>query len=366
MTTLFDLSGWESLLKARKPIGLANWKKLEHSSSRLAGKTIKDITFTSSHPMYGGEPVKHTLGSTTGNMMFLQGYVSPSFHIAPYHWQLVDPYLTDEEAAKKEHPSRTDLWKQSGLSLEPEGDLVDGEPHPSYKSQAAKADSEQDFKKEAVFAHSGYGRYIGIPSMGIVFGVLDKKLYKWALVRGSFLAAVNPDFFVAMEAGTEDTVDDDVFVDKSMDAFVLLKACQNTGDFDQAVFPVVKQLFPRPGTIIDMQDCYGIVGTSKLEFINKQGGQGIINVFDKSISSLDLCYTDNSIHPSVLLNFMETYLNIPRNAVIGEVHKAASSSIVNLVHGKPTEGSSSWDLSKQSSNREVSCVDGVYKVTSRV
>lgn len=357
--------GWTPLIKARQAIGLQNWKKLEHAASKLQGKAVKDITFTSSHPMYNQEPVKHTLGSTTGNMMFLQGYCSPGFHIAPYHWQLVDPYLTDEEAAKKEHPARPDLWKQSGLPLEAEGDLTDGKPHPSFKAQVDKTNSEQDFKREAVFARSGYGRYIGIPSMGIVFGVLDKKLYKWSLVRGSFLAAVNPEFFTAMEEGKENTVDDDVFIDKSIDSFVLSKACASNGTFDQAVYPVVKQLFPKPGTIIDMQDCYGVVGPRQLEFISKQGGTGFLDVFDKSISSLDLCYTEDSLHPSVLLNFMETYLNIPRESVVGNVHKATSSNEVSFVDGTPTVGSDNWDLSKQSTTREVAYVDGVYKVVSR-
>ncbi len=355
---------WDPIVKARKAKGLENWKRLEHVADRLTGKKMSDITFTSSHPMYNGEKVKHTLGSTTGNMHFLMGYVNPGFHVAPYHWQIIDPYLTDEEVAGKQHPARPDLWKQSGLPTEPEGDQTSGEPHPTFKKVQKQQSDAMSIKREAVFAKAGYGRYIGIPSMGIVFCPLNKKMYSWDIVRGSFLSATNKRFYEEMEAAKSESLDAQEFIDKSVNQYVLNEALKHVGkSLSEDAYAIVRQVMPAPGSIIDMDTAYGIVTDSSVMFMSKSTGNPLqVEVFDKSINSLN--FTGEQ-HPSVVLNFLEEYLDVSRSSIEGVVHKS-SNNFETVVNGEATANSENWDFAKPSTHREIARIDGVSKVVSRV
>lgn len=354
---------WDPIVKARKAKGLENWKRLEHVADRLTGKKMPDITFTSSHPMYNGEKVKHTLGSSTGNMHFLMGYVNPGFHVAPYHWQIIDPYLTDEEVAGKQHPARPDLWKQSGLPTEPEGDLTAGEPHPTFKKVAKQQADAMTIKREAVFAKAGYGRYIGIPSMGIVFCPMNRKMYSWDIVRGSFLTATNPRFYEEMEAARSESLDSQEFIDKSINQYVLNEALKHIGkSLSSKSYEIVKQVMPCPGSIIDMDDAYGVVSETDVKFMSKSTGNPLkVDIFDKSVTSLN--FTGEQ-HPSVVLNFLEEYLGVTREDIQGTVSKAYNNE-PTVVLGEAT-ANSEWNFEKPSSHREIARIDGVDKVVSRL
>ncbi len=361
---MLTFEAWEPLIKARKAKGLENWQRLQHVADKLVGKKMSDITFTSSHPMYRDSgPVKHTLGSSTGNMHFLMGYVSPGFHVAPYHWMIVDPYMDEEEASNKDHPANMKAWKDSGLPLEAEGDLDEGSPLGSYKQYAKQKQEEQDIKKEAVFAKAGYGRYIGIPSMGIVFDVLNKKKYTWDIVRGSYLAATNPKFYEDMENARVSSIDTSLFIEKSVNSYVLLEATNYIKkSFNREVYPVVQEYMPQPGSIIDMHEAYGVVTDSSVLFFSKEGNPATIDVFDKSISSISLM---GDSYPSLILNFMEQYLDVPRDSIISSVFK--SNDISSVVAGEASPGSSNWDFNTISSIRDIETdKDGTMRVVSRI
>lgn len=192
LSTAFDAHA-DLIEKARKAKGLDNWQKLAHLADQLQGKQAKHITFTSSHPAYEGRPVKHTLGSTTGNLQFLLGYGNPAFYLAPYHWKLIDPNLSDEEIAKLQHPSKPEYWEKSGLQMTDEGDFEEGQPHPSVKNRKDSEARRAARKEEALPAQSGYGYYVCIPSEGIVFCATTGQVLQWSIVRDSYFSATNPD-----------------------------------------------------------------------------------------------------------------------------------------------------------------------------
>ena len=127
---VFD--AWPHLIKARKAKGLEQWQMLSYMARQLEGKKASDITFTTCYP--GQEGQTKRLGSVEGNMHFLLGYGNPAFHMAAYHYSILDPNLEEDDAHRlyhlKGHPSRVELWNKSGLPMEDEGDLVDGQPHP--------------------------------------------------------------------------------------------------------------------------------------------------------------------------------------------------------------------------------------------
>ena len=122
------------LMKARKPKGLAKWKKLKPTPD-FAGKEQKHITFVSQNPKSLGKP--RTLASKEGALDFLLGYVSPKFHFAPWHLKIINPDLDDQKAAEwfaiMKHPSKVPPSQVNDLP--PEGDFELGFVHPSVAAE---------------------------------------------------------------------------------------------------------------------------------------------------------------------------------------------------------------------------------------
>ncbi len=120
--------------KARKAKGLSKWKNLESISDKLAGKGQAQITFVSHNPKHSGKI--RMLTSKDGALEFLSGYVSPAFHFAPWHLQVINPELSNEQAAdwffKMQHPSK--ITPAMDKSPGPSGDLENGWVHTSVAS----------------------------------------------------------------------------------------------------------------------------------------------------------------------------------------------------------------------------------------
>lgn len=325
----------EPILKAR-PKTLDKWKKLQALGSLLEGKKASDITFTSCHPMYEGTPVQHTLGSSTGNLHFLLGYVNPGFHVAPYHWLLVNPFLTEEEAASLQHPANLEFWNRSGLGDFDEGDLKEGSPHPQYASTKQEAEALAKLEQEAVRAKVGYAEYIGFPSTGIVFDTETEHPYSWDFIKDCVAAAKAEEFLRAM-----DSVDEPMgksIPSSAAVAFpigVVEKAI--SGKFSPNVYPLVQTWFPEPGSIIPLaKSLYGVITADSVDFYSPSGERAEVVVFDRAYKSFDL-RKDGDLHPSILFNFAVNYLNIDKSVlddfltndlVIDDVDEKKSSSFV--------------------------------------
>lgn len=333
---------WEPIIKAREAKGLGKWKKLETIAGLLQGKKAEHITYTCSHPSHDGEEVRHVLGSTTGNLHFLMGYGNPGFSLAPYHWLIIDPNLDEKEVSNFPHPSRPEFWKSSGLEIRPEGDLKDGKPHPQSKKVLDSSERKAKLQQEAVRAKNGYREYLGVPSLGLVFGLNNNQVYKWDLVKDSFFAVTNPDFSLAMSKENEEDN-----VDKSI----------QLGDFDSSVYPIVKEYFPKPGSVIPLQtrsgSIYGLVTKKSIEFLDSNGAPTQVLIFDQVQKSIDL--TSNGLsHPEVIANIAVNVLNI--NPVVTEER--------TVVKGMPSIGFDDVPATQPADNvpREVEIVDGYARV----
>lgn len=352
MFEVFD--AWEPLVKAREAKGLGKWKKLETIAGKLQGKKAEHITFTCSHPSHDGEEVRHVLGSTTGNLHFLMGYGSPGFCLAPYHWLVMDPNLDEKEAKSFEHPAKPEFWKASGLPITQEGDPEEGKPHPKAARLLTASAKEDKLNQEAVRGKNGYRHYLGVPSLGLVFGLNNNQVYKWDLIKESFFAVTNPDFATAMNGEEEATVKS---FSKKINTFVL-PAFKTSSNFSDDVYPLVKSRFPKPGSIIQLPskngDVIGIVKSNSVDFYDKNGDEVSILVYDLAKKSLDL-RVNGTVHPDVIFNFAKSILNIDTTDLTEDQ---------NLVKGSPTLGFESVSASKPrtTSERKVVTVDGYSKV----
>lgn len=295
----------EDIAKARKAKGLANWKKLEHLQEKLQGKQASHITFTTSYP--GQEGSKKHLGSASGNMHFLLGYVNPGFHVAPYHWQLVDPNLTDEEASKKKHPANPRYWKEADLEIVDEGDFDAGKPHPHASSDKRAAARTAERKTGAVTTKSGYGTYVGVPDEGLVYSQTNGSVYKWGIVRESYLASTNPEFTEKMDGPYEEGPQE---TEKGLDGRV---------NFDHDVYPLVRKYLPVPGSTFPVEDFTALVKSDRIEFYTRDGSPVDIELFDRSYRYFDIL-KGGDIHPSLLLRFCEKYLDVDSTSLEQYVH----------------------------------------------
>lgn len=341
MEDLMVFDSWEPIRKARNPKGLAKWGRLSHIAEKLDGKTHKDISFTTAYP--GKEGQKKILGSVEGNLHFLMGYGNPGFHMAPYHWQIIDPNLSDEEAEElhrvKGHPSRPELWSEADLEDEAEGDLEDGMPHPAAVEAQEKAKREN----EGIRVASGAGVYLAVPSEGLVYGEHNGHVYTWDVVKDSFLAAMNPELEEQMEAAAEERMNKSVRkFGPTVPDFVKYKI-NEVNSFDPGVYPLVKSLFPQPGSIIPVETnigetVYGTVSDSSIDFFDRMGNPLNVQVYDRTVKSFDLLRNGDT-HPSVLYNFGVSYLGLDKE----ELEKYAEPHLEILstpfvVKGFPTEG----------------------------
>ena len=355
---VFD--SWEPFVKARQAKGLDNWKKLESIAGKLTGKQARDITYTCSHPSHEGKSVRHVLGSTVGNLHFLQGYGNPAFHLAPYHWQVIDPNLEEEHVKDFQHPSRPEFWSASGLPMEDEGDLAEGKPQSGVEKEREVANKEAAIQEEAVRATNNYGEYLGIPSLGLVFGLHNRHVYKWDIVKNSFFAAMNPDFYEAMDVEEEEPIDEfSAEVEKALPTYVL--SSLKKGTFSEDVYSVVADKFPRPGTLLTIPaqtgNVYGVVTESSVDFFDENGKTANILVYDRTIKSLDL-RRDGDIYPSVIANFALQYLHLDMSD---------PSELPTVVKGSPTpniSGQPSGDLVVGGPQRSVIRIGNGWRRTS--
>ena len=330
---IFD--AWEPLLKARKAKGLANWDKLKHLAERLEGKQSKHITFTCGHPSHT-EPTTHTLGSVQGNTHFLMGYGNPGFHMASYHWQIIDPNLSDAEAEKlhktNPHPARPELWNRRGLEMPDEGELDDGASHPELSG--IRLDDKKAASKTTI--KSGAGEYVVDPGEGLVHGKHNGHVYKWHLVEDSYFAATNPKVVEAMESfQSENTEKSRVLSEAPM---ALRHRCK-PGVFSNTVYPLVKSLFPKPGSLLPLTDThYGVVTNNAIEFYNKAAVPVSIRVYGRDYNSFDL-EKGGDIHPDLLCSFASIYLGLDLSEFKSfNTDKLTSPYIENVVEGRPSPG----------------------------
>lgn len=321
-----NLDALEDLIKARKPKGLANWKKLESLSDRLEGKQASHIMFTTSYP--GQEGAKKYLGSSSGNLHFLLGYVNPAFHVAPYHWQIVDPNLTDAEAKAKEHPANPRYWEEAGLEIEDEGDIDEGKPHPAANTAPNSKARRAAKKTDAVTVSSGYGKYVGLPKEGKVYSLTNGHIYDWRIVRESYLSATSPELAEAMDDEYEEGPGE---IEKA----TLLSLAEPIQPFDSRVYPLVKSLYPKPGSVIPASFGYVLVKSNHLRFFSHEGERLTLRVFDRDYETFDLTKSGD-VHPSILLRFTENYLGVSRESLRHLVHDQAE--LPQFVKGVPSPG----------------------------
>lgn len=377
LDNLFNVfDAWDVLIKARQPKGLAKWDKLAYIADSLKGKKAKDITFTTGYP--GQEGSKKTLGSVEGNLHFLLGYANPAFHVATYHWSIVDPNLSllDAEVLNrtKGHPSRIELWERSGLEMTDEGDLLDGSPHPSVASVREIEKLKASRKSESITVSSGVGSYTAIPSEGIVYGNHNKQVYSWEMIKDSFFAAANPDLSDAMNMVAVAELEFEEEIKASADVPELVKhlANQYTGeDFDPEVYPMVKSFFPVPSSVVPLQtelgiDVYGVVTKSSIDFYDREGITSRVSVFDSAFHSFDLIKGGNT-YSSVLYSMGRTYFGIPDD--LGQyVQKDVAAPVPVVLEGRATPGlehvgPTLEDVQAIGDNKQVNVdEDGTYRL----
>lgn len=304
----------EDIIKARKAKGLANWKKLEKLSEDLQGKHAAQISFTTCYP--GQEGSKKYLGSSSGNLHCLLGYINPAFHWAPYHYRIIDPNITEEEAKSMPHPANPRHWKESGLEMQDEGDFEEGNPHPSLmKGKRAKARTAAK-RPTSISVSSGYGRYIAVPEEGRVYSVTNGHVYDWRIVRESYFASTNPELSQKMsEVSEEGPGEEEVF--KSL-------ACP-IHPFHHEVYPLVKSVYPNPGSVLPLgQGKYAVVNEDHLSFYDSDRQRISVRVFDRVYEEFDL-KKGGDVHPSILLNFTVKYLNLDKDSLLQFVGEAPTT-----------------------------------------
>jgi hypothetical protein len=324
---LFD--SWEPISKARKPLGLENWKRLSHMAEQLKGKKAADLTFTTSYP--GHEGKKKTLGSIEGNLHFLLGYGNPAFHFAPYHWMVMDPNLNEEDAlilhSTKGHPSRPELWERAELEMDDEGDQIEGQPHPSVADVREMVKVARAKAAESITVDAGTGNYTAIPSEGLVYGNHNDHSYSWAMVKDSFFAAANPELMekmneaqeahTAMEAEISYTAEPEEETSEVPEIPEMVKhiAYQYLGEaFEDTTYSLVKSHFPVPSSTVPVESVkgttlYGVVTTNSIDFYDREGCPVNVSVYDIPFTSFDLTKGGN-MFASVVHSFGAKYFGI--------------------------------------------------------
>lgn len=345
--SIFD--AWEPLLKARKAKGLDQWAKLQPIAEQLAGKGVSAISFTCCHPSHSGEPVKHLLGSVEGNLHFMLGYGNPRFHVAPYHFQVIDPNTTPEEAAETfarvGNPANPALWARSGVTdVGDEGDTAAGEQHASAKQAKEKAAKDAAKAAESVPAKSPTGSYTCVPSEGLIYGDHNQHVYRWDLVKDSFFSAFNPEATEAMDAASIQKSQDVVRFRPTVPDTIRLEARKYRGDsFDPAVFYLVKSRCPAPGTIVPLESkqaetAYAVITPSTIDFYGRNGQPTEVKVFDRVYKSFDLT-PDGNVPPAALLGFVVKTFGV-NASLLSEVSSTSTALIKSdiAVAGEPTPG----------------------------
>jgi hypothetical protein len=354
-------SAWEPLAKARKAKGLGNWEKLAKLSDKLTGKTSKDIVFTCGHPSHGASGDTHNLGSVEGTSHFLMGYGNPGFHMAPYHWHIIYPELDEEEltqvANEEGHPSKPMLWDKSGLAIAWEGDTTDGAPHP----YAHTVQDRKDRAARSIKVKSKYNTYTVDPAVGMVYEQGTERVYPWSMVKNSYFAYENPEIAKLLEDKEEKAVT------KSLPDYTQYAA--KPGNWDDDVYPLVKSLFPVPGSVLVLnmggESVYGSITPDSIVFSDSVGNPLNLQEYDRVCKSLDLRQSGDT-HPSALYAFAERYLGIDmgRFLAFSQTQYAVPEETTQAtVFGLPSRGYAkvSAEAPKEDQPREVVVKKHAYK-----
>lgn len=350
MSDLFDFfDAWEPLFKARKAKGLDKWAKLQPIAEKLQGKDVKAIAFTCAHPSHAGEPVRHLLGSVEGNLHFMLGYGNPQFHLAPYHWQIIDPNTTADEAeetfSRMHHPANPVLWSRAGFDVGDEGDTAEGEPHPMAKQAKVKKTADEQRQSESLKAKSPTGSYTCVPSEGLVYGDHNGHVYRWDLLKDSFFSALNPEVSEAMNAAAIQKSHEVVRYQSVAPRAVRERARLYRGsEFADEVFPLIKSRMAGPGTIVRLEtnqaeSAFGLITPTTLEFYGRDGHPTEVKVFDRVYKSFDLLPNGN-VPPASLLSFIVKNFRV-HAALLSEVTQKSIAPTVSesmTVEGEPTLG----------------------------
>lgn len=351
MSDLFSyFDAWEPLLKARKAKGLDKWERLKNIAEKLQGKDVKAIAFTCAHPSHAGEPVKHLLGSVEGNLHFLLGYGNPQFHLAPYHWQIIDPNTTDEEAqetfSRMHHPTNPVAWAKLGVDVGDEGDTEEGQAHELAKQAKVKKVSEDQRKAESVKAKSPTGSYTCYPSEGLVENDQTGHVYRWDTVKDTFFTAQNPQLVEVMEnASVQKSLEGVRFRNTPPDDVRTYARAFRGDDFEPEVWPLVKSRMPRPGNILRLETknaetVYGVITFDSLDFFNRAAEPVEVKVFDRAYKSFSLA-EDGNVPPAALLAFIVKHFKV-NPSLLKEVTAGdslvKSDGFVTYVDGEPTPG----------------------------
>jgi|694.fasta_scaffold01119_35 hypothetical protein len=368
MTSLFTyFDAWEPLLKARKAKGLDKWDRLRELSHKLQGKEVSAISFTCAHPSHAGEPVRHLLGSVEGNLHFLLGYGNPRFHIAPYHWQIIDPNLTEEEAVELSkriaHPANPKLWEKAGIEAEDEGDQDDGEAHKHRPS------TKRETKRTGIPVRSAAGTYVCYPEDGLVYGVHNGHYYRWDSVKDSFFAAQHPDVAEAMEnASVRKSLGKIHFGVTPSPALRTYTAQYSNSSYDENVWSLVKSVMPKPGKILRLEDkrgetIFGVTTTNSVEFYDRAANRISVRLFDREHDHFDLT-RDGNMSPAALLSFLTKHLKISTQ-LLSDVTGPGESLIKAAQICVAGEASEGWDdVPAEATSLEKSVVydNGTMKV----
>lgn len=371
MSDLLDMfDAWEPLVKARKAKGLHQWNKLQHISHKLEGKQAHHISFTCAHPGHGDVIVIHNLGSVEGNLHFLMGYGNPAFYMLPYHWQVVDPNLTDEEAEQVfkavGHPSRPELWSKLSLEVRDEGEVEDGDPHPDV-AKIRKLAHRDKLKQGGLKAKSKFGKYVAVPSEGLVYGLHNSHVYKWELIRDTYFAAENPNVAAAMELSEDEMSANADSVEKSAYPDIIVSLSQSrSGPFSFDVYSLVKSKFPVPGSILLSQDnIFGIVGHSDVSFYDSNGERVGIQAFDRVLTSIDLRKSGDT-HPSVVYNLAKSIgINLAGLEDFVRVNQdilPLATSVPSKVLGDPSPGFDQLPAGESNFKKSVQIEGNLFKL----
>lgn len=288
-------TAWSPLLKSHS-------EQITNVANILADKSGKDITFTAID--MAGNLEEFVLGTIEGNSKFLLGYCNPGFKLCPYHFVILDPNITEDEAQKlydeRGHPANPRFWAEFDIEPFAEGD-DEGTPHSSFSSEGSDS-TDSSFE----FSFKGQS-YIADPENQLVYSQSEDKVYHWNLLRNTYFSSQNPELYGLMELHkvvkqlTLSPVEETASVNKGF-------------DWHNEVLPLVKGVLPRPGSVIKVEtDTFGIITTDSIEFTNKQGVAKSINILDNSVTDISL--TTDGVGTVILLKFLEKYLHVDVKAL---------------------------------------------------
>jgi hypothetical protein len=300
--TYGPFTAWESLFKS-----LGDREQIAALAELLASKSLSSLEFTALEPSGGTR--KYYLGSSDGNTKFLLGFCSPGFYLAPWHFRVIDPSLSDSQAEYfyevLGHPSKEDLWVEAGVLPEAEGDFEEGTPHPFFGG-FREAKKSKDIKLDL----GGASHILSVDNRTLVNLGLEVS-YPLDIVEASPQYYWYPELKNQMESFpkeedyTEPFVEDTEEFDDTEESPAVFKGM----DFSAGVFPLVKTAFPKPGTVLSLGNEFNaLVTPASIKFLTKSMKQGYYSSYD--LESLSLIDDDNNVTSDLLADFASEELGI--------------------------------------------------------